>query len=148
MSDKTLEHAAVKAYRDQFKLNVKLGFREDIIITVTDLDLWKSILANWGYWKEGKWIKYSPLNIKGMISEYERRTANERTAKQSNRSLRRDEQHGEPRPHVQNVSVGLPERRDSRMSVLRQRERPDARTGGQTLDDILAQAMQRLSKTG
>ena len=80
MSDKTLEHEAVKAYRQQFKLCPKIGFREDIIATVTDLDLWKSVLATWGYWKEDKWIKFSPLNVKGMMAEYERR------ARQSNKS--------------------------------------------------------------
>ena len=140
--DATLEHEAVKAYRDQFKLNVNLGFREDIISTVTNLELWKTVLANWGYWKEAKWNKFNPRNVKGLLSEYDLR---ERQSKRANVT---NGQSVEFRPNDQNNPARLPERRDSRMSVLRQRERVDVRSGGQTLDDILAQAMQRLSKTG
>ena len=64
---------AVKAYRDQFKLNCSEGRRKDIDATVTNLDLWKSVLENWGYIKNGKWIKFSPLSVGKMLAEYERR---------------------------------------------------------------------------
>ena len=128
------DSAAVKVWRETFKLNLKLGFKIDIDVTVTNLDAWRSLLNEW---KEKKW---NPLSIKEQLSEYERR--------QSNSYTRSVQQPPQRRTNAENNPDGLPERRDSRVSVLRQRERVDARTGGQTLDDILAQAMQRLSKTG
>jgi len=128
------DSAAVKVWRETFKLNLKLGFKIDIDVTVTNLDAWRSLLNEW---KEKKW---NPLSIKEQLSEYERR--------QSNSYTRSVQQPPQRRTNAENNPDGLPERRDSRVSVLRQRERVDARTGGQTLDDILAQALSRVSKTG
>ena len=63
---------AVKMYRDKFKLNLNIGRKEDIDLTITDLNLWDHVLNNWGYYSKGKWVKYSPLNISALLSEYER----------------------------------------------------------------------------
>lgn len=63
---------AVKAYRDKFCLNLSLGRRYDIDVTVLDLALWNQVLNNWGYVKDGKWKSFNPLSIGKMLSEYER----------------------------------------------------------------------------
>lgn len=63
---------AVTAYRQQFGLNCSRGRKQDIDATVTDLELWRKVLAAWGYQKGDKWIKFNPLNIGHMLSEYER----------------------------------------------------------------------------
>jgi hypothetical protein len=63
---------AVKMYRDRFKLNCSVGRKYDIDATVTDLDLWEYVLNSWGYYKNGKWRNFSPLNLSGLLSEYER----------------------------------------------------------------------------
>jgi hypothetical protein len=70
--DPNLDNPAVKFYRDTFKFCPNRGFRKDIVVTVENQELWKQVLTNWGYWKDGKWKKFSPLNVKGMLSEYER----------------------------------------------------------------------------
>ena len=72
MADETINHPAVKAYRDTFRLMPNRGFRRDIVVTVENQELWKTVLSKWGYWKDGKWKTFSPLNIKGLLSEYER----------------------------------------------------------------------------
>lgn len=63
---------AVKAYRDKFRLNLNYGRRYDIDATVDDLELWNYVLNHWGYWKNGKWKSFNPLNVGHMLSEYER----------------------------------------------------------------------------
>lgn len=132
-SDPTLNHEAVKAYRDQFKFCPKIGFREDIISTVQDMTLWKTILSNWGYWKDGKWIKHNPLNVKGMMSEYERR------AKHTNRS---NAAVGNQRVSENQVSAsGLPERSHRGMSNVRQGTRIQFRRSSETLEEVLTKAL-------
>ena len=54
------DSAAVKMYRDRFKLNCSVGRKYDIDATVTDLDLWEYVLNNWGYFSKGKWHNYNP----------------------------------------------------------------------------------------
>ncbi len=63
---------AVKAWRDKFKYNLSPGRREDIDLTVKDLDLWKQVLDSWGYVKNGKWKSFNPFSIGKQLSEYER----------------------------------------------------------------------------
>jgi hypothetical protein len=63
---------AVQAYRAQFGLNCSRGRKADIDATVTDLSLWRRVLASWGYQSGDKWIRFNPLNIGHMLSEYER----------------------------------------------------------------------------
>jgi hypothetical protein len=71
--DPNIDNHAVIAYRDKFKLMPNTGRRYDIALTVTDLPLWKAVLNEWGYHKNGKWVKFNPLGIGHMLSEYERR---------------------------------------------------------------------------
>jgi hypothetical protein len=61
----------VRLWRNQFKLNLSVSWKADVDKTVTDIDLWKSILEGWGYWHKGKWKKKSPA-IKSLLDEYER----------------------------------------------------------------------------
>lgn len=68
----SIESPAVAAYRNRFKLNLNYGRRYDVESTVTDLDLWNFVLTHWGYYSKGKWKSYNPLNVSGMLSEYER----------------------------------------------------------------------------
>lgn len=63
---------AIKAYRNKFKLNLNPGRRQDVDATITDLELWQFVLDHWGYWKNGKWKSFNPLNVHHMLSEYER----------------------------------------------------------------------------
>jgi hypothetical protein len=69
-----MDSPAIKLYRDTFRLNLNHGFRKDVELTVTDLDLWQEVLTNWRYLKDGKWKPKNPLNIKGLLSEYEYRS--------------------------------------------------------------------------
>jgi len=56
----------IRLWRDTFKLNLSQSWKADVDKTVTDLKLWKSILAQW------KREKRHP-GIKGLLDEYERR---------------------------------------------------------------------------
>ncbi len=71
-----MDSAAVRLWRDTFRLNLSASWKHDVEITVTDLDLWKKILDGWGYWRNGKWIKKAP-GIKNLLTEYERLKADE-----------------------------------------------------------------------
>lgn len=61
----------VKLWRDLFKLNLSASWKADVDKTITDIDLWREILANWHYFKAGKKIRKSP-GIKQLLTEYER----------------------------------------------------------------------------
>lgn len=63
---------AVKIWRDKFKYNLSPGRKKDIDLTIQDLELWKHVLDNWGYYKEGMWIKFNPFAVGHQLSEYER----------------------------------------------------------------------------
>jgi hypothetical protein len=56
-------------------LNLSASWKADVDKTVTDVELWREILANWHYWKNGRKIKKSP-GIKQLLSEYERQSMN------------------------------------------------------------------------
>lgn len=66
------ESEAVRLWRDFAKLNLTVSWKHDVDITVTDLELWKSILLGW-FWidAKGKKHKKSPA-IKPLLDEYER----------------------------------------------------------------------------
>jgi hypothetical protein len=132
--DETLSHEAVKLYRDTFRMCPKAGFRRDIISTVEDLELWKSILTTWGYSKDGKWIKFSPLNVKGMLSEYERRA-------RTNTELR------EPSRSAEGVQVGVPRRGDGDLLPLRKDSGVFSRSGGESLEEILTFALRSQNRS-
>lgn len=63
---------AVTLWRNRFRLNLSKSWKADVDITVTDIELWKSILAGWK-WQDtqGRWHKKHP-GIKGLLTEYER----------------------------------------------------------------------------
>jgi len=62
---------AVKLWRDKFKLNISASWKLDVDKTVTDIELWREILAGWYYIKAGKKIRKAP-GIKNLLTEYER----------------------------------------------------------------------------
>lgn len=62
---------SVRLWREKFKLNLSSSWKADVEKTITDIDLWKSILAGWFYWKDGKKVTKHP-GIKGLLTEYER----------------------------------------------------------------------------
>jgi hypothetical protein len=134
MSDETLNHPAVKMYRDIFKFCPNLGFRKEIILTVTDLDLWKSILSTWGFSKDGKWKSHNPLNVKGLMSEYERRAA-----KHTERSNATDRSKRDSLPNGSEARVS--EWRNGNLSRLRQGTRVHNGADSKTLDEILTGAL-------
>src|SRR5207247_1175450 len=73
-SDPNMYSEGVLAYRETFNLIPNRGFRADIAATVKtyeDLCLWQDLLARWGYMKNGKWKKRSPLDVKGMLNVFE-----------------------------------------------------------------------------
>ena len=63
---------AVKLWRNKFKYNLSPGRKYDIDATVTNLNLWKQVLDNWGYMKNGKWKPFNPFSVGKQLSEYER----------------------------------------------------------------------------
>ena len=63
---------AVQTYQDRFGLTPNEGFRHDIMVTINNLPLWKSVLDGWYYLKAGRRVNKNPLNIKAMLDEYER----------------------------------------------------------------------------
>lgn len=130
------EPDSVKLWRDTFKLNLRIGFREDIIATVTDLKLWKEVLENWGYWKDGKWIKFSPLNVKGMLSEYELRTTS--AARRANAAVGPS---GQREGYAKHGQAGIPERSNSQVLEVPRRMESNFRTGRRTLAEIVSQAL-------
>lgn len=68
----------VRLWRDFSKLNISQNWKHDVDITVTDIELWKSILAGWK-WQDaqGRWHKKHP-GIKNLLAEYERLSMNGR----------------------------------------------------------------------
>lgn len=64
--DENLDHEAVKLYRETFRLCPNFGYRNDIVLTVKNLDRWKTIL---GLWKRNGW---NPMKVGWLLSEYER----------------------------------------------------------------------------
>lgn len=71
-----MDHEAVKLWRDHFHLNLSASWKHDVEKTITDLDLWAEILANWKYKdSKGKWRSKAP-GIKPLLDEYERQRSN------------------------------------------------------------------------
>lgn len=129
-------HPAVKLWRDTFKLNLKLGFKNDIVLTVTDLKAWESLLTEW---KAKKW---NPLSIKEQLSEYERRAT-----KRTNGTNAVDGQHSKRESVSQHRAPGVPERRIIELPRVQQDSRTDPRSSNRTLEDIVAQAVRRAQRT-
>ena len=68
-----MDSEPVRMWRDFARLNLSASWKADVDKTVTDIDLWRSILAGWK-WRDykGKWHKRHP-GIKALLDEYERR---------------------------------------------------------------------------
>lgn len=72
-----MDHPAVKLWRDRFHLNLSASWKQDVEKTVTDLDLWKTILDGWFYFDaKGKKRTKHP-GIKNLLTEYERQKLNQ-----------------------------------------------------------------------
>lgn len=73
-ADVNMYNEGVLFYRETFDLTPNRGFRADIAATIktyADLLLWQDLLSHWGYMKDGKWRKRSPLDVKGMLTVFE-----------------------------------------------------------------------------
>ena len=120
---------AIKIWRDTFKLNLKVGFKHDIEVTVLNLDLWKSLLTEW---KEKKW---NPLNIKVILNEYERRES---------QTKRTDATHRHQSQDCPTISpTRLPERVHRGMQGVREGEGFHFRRDSQTLEEVLTSALRK-----
>lgn len=133
-ADPNLSNEAVQFYRDTFRLCPNAGRRQDIISTVTDIELWKTVLTEW---KAQKW---NPLKINWMLSEYERR------AKQPQRSPGSAQQPGERRPSEKDLPVGLSRGRNPEVPSVPIGKRIDVRASRGTLARIVATALQEMQQ--
>lgn len=124
---------AIKIYRDTFRLNLKAGFKEDIVSTVRDLPLWKTILTEW---KEHKW---NPLRVNWMLSEYERR---EKFPQRCNATAR-SERSSETEP----VPLGVSEWRSSNLSCVQEGAGVQLRASGKTLEEIVTEALRQNNRS-
>lgn len=73
-ADINMYNEGVLFYRETFDLTPSRGFRADIAATIksyADLLLWQDLLSRWGYMKDGKWRKRSPLDVRGMLTCFE-----------------------------------------------------------------------------
>jgi hypothetical protein len=72
--DPNCYNEAVLFYRETFNLQMNAGFRRDVAVTVKtydDLLIWQDLVSHWGYWKDGKWHKRNPLDLKGLLTVFE-----------------------------------------------------------------------------
>ena len=77
------------------------------------------------------------------MSEYERRAG----AKHSERSNGANRAVNQSRGDEKDLQVGLPERRDSSLRVVPEAERDKSGRSYNNLDDVLAQALQKVQQT-
>lgn len=133
MSAEYLDHPAVIAYRNHFKLCPNAGRRRDMAVSVNDLNLWQQVLETWGYQKDGKWISFSPLSVGKMVSEYERR---ERENKQTNAADRLQSGSNE-----KDSQAGIPARLDRGVSDMREGAGVRFRGNRETLEQVVTRAL-------
>ncbi len=100
---------AVKMWRDTFLLNISVSWKADVDKTVTDVELWREILANWHYYKNGRKIKKSPA-IKTLLDVYESRAREQLEA--------RNRRHNEAEAISGRSREGLSERSNCDMSKV------------------------------
>lgn len=120
---------AIKIWRDVFKLNLKPGFKRDVLSTVTDLELWKTILIEW---KKKKW---NPFKINWMLSEYERRE------KPGERSNAANERAGERKRVEEDLQAGVSKWRSGNLSCMPQDTGVRFRASSKTLEEIVTEAL-------
>lgn len=128
-TDPNLSHEAVKHYRETFKLCPNFGRRKEIVSTVKDLNLWKTVLSEW---KEQKW---NPLKVNWMLSEYERR---EKSGERSNAANGRT---GERNGSAKDLQARISKWRGSNLSCVPEDTGVRFRAGGQTLEEIVTEAL-------
>ena len=131
-TDPNLNHEAVMFYRETFRLCPNFGRRKDIVSTVEDLDLWKSVVNEW---KAQKW---NPLKVNWMLSDYERRAA--QLPKRSTATVQ------QPRERItekEAVSLGVSEWRSSNLSCVPENEGVRFRANSKTLSQIVAEALRQ-----
>ena len=131
-TDPNLSHEAVMFYRETFRLCPNFGRRKDIVYTVEDLDLWKSVVNEW---KAQKW---NPLKVNWMLSDYERRAA--QLPKRSTGTVQ------QPRERItekEAVSLGVSEWRSSNLSCVPENEGVRFRANSKTLSQIVAEALRQ-----
>ena len=131
-TDPNLSHEAVMFYRETFRLCPNFGRRKDIVSTVEDLDLWKSVVNEW---KAQKW---NPLKVNWMLSDYERRAA--QLPKRSTGTVQ------QPRERItekEAVSTGVSEWRSSNLSCVPENEGVRFRANSKTLSQIVAEALRQ-----
>lgn len=95
-ADENFYNEAVRAYIDHDWGNGKhytpnAGFRRDIAVTVKtyeDLCLWEDLLGNWGYWRDGKYHKRNPFDIKGLLTVFEFKQREAQRKKDEDRTRR------------------------------------------------------------
>lgn len=126
---------AIKLWRDTFKLNLNHGFRQDILSTVTDLELWEAVLTEW---KEQKW---NPLKIGWLLSEYERR---EKSGERCNAANGRT---GERKRSQENLQARVSEWRASNLSCVPENEGVRFRASSKTLEEIVAEALRQNNRS-
>ena len=133
-SDPNLNHEAVRLYRETFRLCPSYGRRQDIISTVTNIELWKTVVNEW------KTQKWNPLRINWMLSEYERREKlSERTTAIAQRSTER-------RSDQKHLSVRVSKRRHPEMPSMPTAKGIDLRASRGTLERIVASALQEMQQ--
>lgn len=123
-SDPNLSHEAVVLYRDTFRLCPNLGRRKDIVSTVTNIDLWKNVLAEW---KEQKW---NPLKINWMLSDYERRLRGGQSISERERSK-------------EDMQARVSKRRESNLSRVQEGAGVRFRASSQTLEEVVTKALRQ-----
>lgn len=128
-SDPNLNHEAVRIYREMFLLCPNAGRRKDIVSTVEDIELWKTILSEW------KTQKWNPLKVNWMLSEYERREQGAAVV-----SGRRSDQRTSA---AQVGEVGFPKWSNGRMRDVREGTRVRLRASGETLEEVLTKALRQ-----
>jgi hypothetical protein len=112
--DSNLDHPAVKAYRDAFKLTPNALQRAEIAGEVTDVATWQEVLRDW------QLASYKLNNIPGMLDKYrkairERSGAGDRHAKRGQFGLAGDR---ERRPAVGRESPAEAARLDAEWDAL------------------------------
>lgn len=130
-SDPNLSHEAVRFYRDTFRLCPNSGRRREIVSTVTNLDLWKTVLNEW---KEEKW---NPLKINWMLSEYEHR---EKSGERPNGTARRN---GERKGSKKDMQARVSEWRSSTVSCVPENAGVRFRASSKTLEEIVTEALRQ-----
>ena len=79
--DPLLDQPAILAYKEEARLNIQIGWREEVADTVKDVDRWRAIIHEW----IGRgWNKQ---NVKGMLDAYRNGSTGDSRASPRNTTL-------------------------------------------------------------